>query len=141
MKPLLLVAMAQIQTEDETEAFCKNWEKRLGVFAMGNLYLLHFNELPFRALFIFIDGPSSGPNSCTGPLRLKLLNCETLTIVKYKSIEYDIPDMNPKDFSKDQKYLYETAKAIRSGECSVEIASQKPGPINQARWLITANRI
>lgn len=97
--------------------------------------------LTCRALFIFVNGPSSGLNCYTGLIGSKLLNCETLTIVKYKSIEWDFPDMNPRDLSKDQRYVYAIAKAIRSGECSVELASRKPGPINQVRWITIANRI
>lgn len=41
----------------------------------------------------------------------------------------------------DQRYLYEMVKAVASGECSERLASIKPGPVNQARWLTTASRI
>src|SRR5277367_3380306 len=34
--------------------------------------LLHFNELPFCSLFQFVDGPSLGPSTFTGPIGSKL---------------------------------------------------------------------
>ncbi|KAK3925304.1 Tetratricopeptide repeat protein 30-like protein [Frankliniella fusca] len=103
--------------------------------------LLHFNELPLRHLFIAIDGPTAGPNKFSGPIGSQLSSCETLAIVKFKSVKCDLPEMDPTDLSNDQRYMYEIADAIRCGECSPELASRLIGPINMARWLTTANRV
>ncbi|KAK3909792.1 Glycine--tRNA ligase beta subunit [Frankliniella fusca] len=116
-------------------------EEKVGRPLQWIVCLLHFNELPFRHLLIHIDGPTSGPNKFSGPIGQLLPNCETLDVVKFKAVECNLPEMDLTDFSSDQKYLFQIADAIRSGTCSPELASRKPGPINMARWLTTANRI
>lgn len=46
-----------------------------------------------------------------------------------------------KDLSSDQKYLYEMIHAIQRGRCESSLASKKPGPLNNARFLTLACRI
>ena len=46
--------------------------------------LLHFNELPFRALFIHLDGVTEGPSSFTGPIGKELKGCEKKTCCEFK---------------------------------------------------------
>ena len=52
---------------------------------------LHFNELPFRALFLNLDGQADGPNSFSGPIGKQLKNCETKPIlaVKFAVVDCD----------------------------------------------------
>lgn len=104
--------------------------------------LLHFNELPFRALFIHIDGVTEGPNSFTGPIGKQLKNCELKTIVEFEAIDFPIPEVvEMNDLSEDQKYLLQICKAIKSGFCSLELSLKPPGTLNHSRWLTCANRI
>lgn len=44
--------------------------------------LFHFNELPFRALFIHLDGVASGPQSFAGPIGRELLQCQNAPVSK-----------------------------------------------------------
>lgn len=103
--------------------------------------LLHLNELPLRNMFQFLDGTTSGPNSYKGCIGKQLLECENLPVVKYKSIECDLPSVPISDLSKDQKYLLLISKAIKWGKCSDDLEHCNPGPLCHARWLTTANRI
>ena len=87
---------------------------------------MHFNELPFRALFVFIDGVTDGPKSFTGSIGKELNNCEQRPVVKFKSIDCSLPDIDPQDLSTDQKYLYNIAKAIKNGSCTTDLSYDKP---------------
>ena len=116
-------------------------EEKLGRPMQGIVCLIHFNELPFRSIFEFINGPTSGPHTYTGPIGSKFPGCEKLSIVKYKTMDCDIPKLVSSDLSKDQRYLLEISKAIRSGTCPDELRLRNPGRIHKACWLTTANRI
>lgn len=86
--------------------------------------MLHLNELPFRHLFLKLDGATTGPKSFTGVLGKKLKDCEKSDMVEFESIscEYfpNLDDYQNK-LSQDQKYLYKMCRAIISGTCSVHI--------------------
>lgn len=53
--------------------------------------LLHANELPFRHLFIYLDGKTSGPNAFTGPIGKNLKQSMSLEVVKFKTIPANLP--------------------------------------------------
>lgn len=104
--------------------------------------LLHFNELPLRHIFEYLDGKTTGPTSFSGPIGKILSDCENLQIVKFEKIDFDLPIVkNCNDLSTDQKYLLDISKAIHYGECSPDLARRNPGAISHSRWLTTANRI
>lgn len=119
----------------------KKIEKKIGWSLQWSICLLHFNELPFRALFQILDGPTSGPKSFTGSIGKQLKNCENLPVVSFEKIEIVLPDLDCSDLSADQKYLLQISKAIQSGVCSQDLSFDKPGCLNHARWLTCANRI
>lgn len=52
-----------------------------------------------------------------------------------------MPDIDPKDLSKDQQYLLQICEAVQSGFCPEDLAYKNPGPIVHSRWLTTANRL
>lgn len=77
---------------------------------------LHFNELPFRALFVHIDGKTSGPESFTGEIGSLLKTSVNLKVVKFRRIPGNLPplhnDMKTNDLSTDQIYT-KCAKLFR----------------------------
>ncbi|XP_050338468.1 uncharacterized protein LOC126764871 [Bactrocera neohumeralis] len=104
--------------------------------------LLHFNELPFRALFEHIDGVSKSPNTFSGDIGKLLPDCEKLPVVKFESFpSCQLPSevIIPTQLSTDQAYLYKISEAIISGECSSDLASMHPGNMCKSRWLTCAN--
>lgn len=103
--------------------------------------LLHFNELPFRHLFLHLDGDTTGPKSFSGPIGKKLAGCEKLPLVSFERVDCPIPQVDRKVLSKDQLYLFHISAAINSGTISEDLATRNPGPISHSRWLTTANRI
>ena len=115
-------------------------ENKLGRSLHWIICLLHFNELPFRSLFEFIDGGTSGLKSFAGPIGVRLKNVESLPVVSYSAIQCSLPDVGPVDLSKDQKYLLDISKAIQSGSCPPDLSCRNPGILNHARWLTCANR-
>lgn len=106
---------------------------------------LHFNELPLRALFVKIDGPTSGPESFSGDVGKMLKDSEKLPIVKFRRIAVNIPklkhDMTSDKLSTDQQYLYEITEAISNGVVSESLALRKPGKLHNSRWLTLANNV
>ena len=56
--------------------------------------LLHFNELPLRALFYHLDGTTSGPKSFTGPIgKLVAGDLDSNPGVPFALIPVDLPCM------------------------------------------------
>ncbi|GBN60657.1 hypothetical protein AVEN_178702-1 [Araneus ventricosus] len=84
--------------------------------------LLHFNELPFKHLFEYLDGETTGPALFSGKIGKQLANCEKLPIINFKPIESDEININRTDLSKDQQYLLDIVRAIQIGQCSLDLA-------------------
>lgn len=106
---------------------------------------LHFVELPLRALFQLIDGPTAGPESFSGPIGSSLKFCNSLPIVKFRRISCNLPSFSggfhTRDLSTDQKYLYEMCEAISCGVVSPTLAERNPGNLSHSRWLTLANNV
>lgn len=107
--------------------------------------LLHFTELPLRALFIDVDGQTTQPNAFSGEIGKTLPNSVNLTIVKFKKILTTLPQlkhgMKVSDLSTEQRYMYEMSEAISIGFVSPRLAKLKPGKINHSRWITLANNV
>lgn len=106
-----------------------------------SICLLHANELPLRHLLQLLDGDTKGPYTFSGPIGSRLADCEKLPVVQFKSMEIELLELDKKDLSTDQQYLYLICQTITSGTCSESLASRNPGQMSHARWLTTANRI
>lgn len=103
--------------------------------------LLHFIELPFRHLFQYLDGVTTGPRSFSGSIGQSLSGCEKREVVEFQPIDCEIPDIDKKLLSKDQRYLFDVSQAIKCGTFPNDLANCDPGPISHARWLTCANRV
>lgn len=103
--------------------------------------MLHANELPLRHLLQQLDGQTKGPNSFSGLIGLLLVSCDTKPVQKFQPINILLPEVDDKDLSTDQRYLYQICCAIRDGCCSEALTKRDPRKLNHARWLTTANRI
>ena len=124
-------------------------EEKLGK-PLGHLVCLyHLNELPFRHLFEFLDGGTSGPRSLKGQIG-KLIE-EDVTeqaIVNFKRVRGLVERPSQEiitSLSQDQKYLLEISLACQQGPTAFQdkpgLAKRSPGPLNHSRWLTRANRI
>ena len=102
---------------------------------------VHFNELPFRHILQHIDGVTTGPKSFSGPIGQQLTGCEKLLVVKYESVDCLIPEIERNMLSKDQQYLLDISKAIKSGHCPEDLSIRDPGPLSHSKWLTVANRV
>lgn len=106
---------------------------------------LHFNELPLRALFVLMDGPTTGPESFSGVIGKSLDDSLKLPIVQFRSIAVNLPklkyNMKSNELSTDQQYLYEITEAISKGIVSESLAQRNPGKVHNSRWLTLANNI
>lgn len=106
---------------------------------------LHFNELPLRALFLQIDGPTTGPGAFSGDLGKSLNASVALPIVKFKRIPVDLlvlkHGFTSSMLSTDQQYLYDISSAISNGVVSPSLALRQPGKIHNSRWLTLANNV
>ncbi|XP_047131321.1 uncharacterized protein LOC124810448 [Hydra vulgaris] len=108
---------------------------------------LHQNELPLRALFIKLDGDTTGPRSFSGLLGKRCAeNIQDRNQVLFERIENPIvdgyiPEEILIDLSCDQRLLFEYCKGIGFGKVSDKWAAYKIGPLNHARWLTLAIRL
>ena len=116
------------------------WKKKnFNLHTIGSS--LHYNELPFRALFKNIDGCARGPTAFSGPLgKLCSKDCHYLPQISFSTISRPLDSIlkidEIHDLSCDQRLLYEY-----TGKVDSRYASWKIGPLNQARWLTLAIRI
>ena len=101
--------------------------------------VLHLNELLLKHLFEKLDGPTSGPESYTGPLgkliggkglvRTPLVNFEPIP-TKIEEVDYDL-DNN------DTKLFYRLSFFVSEGHGSrfCSAFNEKPGKVTPARWV------
>ncbi|GBM73269.1 hypothetical protein AVEN_158628-1 [Araneus ventricosus] len=102
--------------------------------------LLHFNELPFKHLFEYLDGETTGPESFSGKIGEQQPNCEKLPIINFEAIELDEININKTDLSKDEQYLQDIVRAIQT-QCATDLVVRDPGPLSHSRWLTYALRV
>ena len=89
-----------------------------------------------------LDGGTQRPDVFSGIIGKTLKTCEQMPVVHYSAIMFEnCPSLDGADLSTDQRYLYHMCHAVSSGQCSPDLALQKPGPIVHSRWLTTANRL
>ena len=105
-------------------------------------YVIFF--ISFRHIVIKIDGTTSGPDSFSGPLaKAATGDVHTNDVVDFLPIDSTmptLPDEVSADLSRDQKLLYRFVLAVKLGHVPPDLAHQKPGPANHARWLTLAIR-
>ncbi|GBM66929.1 hypothetical protein AVEN_9127-1 [Araneus ventricosus] len=101
----------------------------------GVICLLHFNDLPFKHLFEYLDGETTGPVSFSAKIGKRLTNCEKLPITNFKSIELDEININKTDLSNYQQYLLFIVRAIQTGQCAPYLAVRDSGSLSHSRWL------
>ena len=110
---------------------------------------LHHLELPFGKVFEFYDGPTTGPESFSGPVGKTIMtDIWKLPIVTFAAVEnptllLDIKSL-PKEvfstFNKDHQYIMRMVEAILTGEISEQWAQMKSGNVVQSRWTNTQSR-
>ena len=102
--------------------------------------LLHTNELPLRHLIQHLDRKTNHPTGFKGAIRKMLENCEKLSVVSFEPIDVELPNIDPKELSTVQKYLFDICNGISRGNISMSLSLRDPGKISHLRWLTTANR-
>ena len=121
-------------------------ENRLGRRLFRVVCVLHLNELPWRHVFVDIDGPTDSKNTFKGVIGKLLPKVEELEFNnRFKKIDDgpglpDITEDVAADLSSDQKMLFMTFQSIRTGIIRPELHSLTPGPISHSRWLTHAIR-
>lgn len=123
----------------------RRMEKYLSRPLQRIICLLYGNELPFRHLFKYIDGETTGPTSFMGEIGKILPVCHTFPLVTFDIIRVnDFPAISEsilKDLSEDQRYLYEISSLVSGTAGDESVVKRLPGPIAHSRWLTCACRI
>lgn len=142
---LLLCDGAATNVGESTGAL-RRIEQQLNRALFHSVCLLHTNELPLRALFLHLDGVTTGPRSFTGVLGTALQNAALtkLPIVAFAPIDpagayLDVDD--DRELSSDQNYLLIAWRATCDGTWSGSDACRSPGALCHSRWLTFANRL
>ena len=118
-------------------------ERELGKELQWSICHLHGNESPMRHVFNHLDGRkgTSGPNTFNGSMgkTLTQVDVHSKIVVEFEPIKAPslpvLPDSIVKDLSRDQELLYKYSRAVDTGILPDNVANQKPGSINHARWL------
>ena len=101
------------------------------------------NVLPLHHLRKKLIEPTQSSSPWKGALGKFLETCETL-LLSSKGIErisggLSLPELDVKDLSLDQAYLYKIIKALQSEVFDKTLLREKPGPMAHARWLSTVS--
>lgn len=118
-------------------------ERELGRELSWSVCQLHGNECPMRHVFQHLDGGhgTSGPTSFQGPMGndITVPDQHMKPVVKFQAVTSpdlpELPDHVVADLSRDQHLMYRYSVAVHRGEVPADLASQKAGGINHARWL------
>ena len=108
-------------------------EQELGKPLQWLVCQLHGNKLPLRHLLEHLDGSTTGPGAFAGPIGKALSTCQLMPVVAFEKIVADLPSVDLKNLSTDQKYMWEITNAVSSGECSLALAQRQPGTLNHSR--------
>ena len=92
-------------------------------------------------MFESVDGDTTGPTSFSGQIGKKLTDCEKLPVANFETINSEEINVTKTDLSKDQQYLLDIYRAVKTGECAPDLAVKDPGPLSKSWWLTCANRI
>ena len=121
-------------------------EKKLWRRLLWILCMLHLNELPWRHIFVALDGPTSSHNTFLGVIGKILPNVEDLEwSAKVEKVQLgpglpELPEDVAADLSSDQRILYLAFMSVWTGVIRVELYSLTPGPISHSRWLTHCTR-
>lgn len=121
-------------------------EKMLGRRLLWVLCMLHLNELPWRHIFVALDGPTSSHNTFQGVIGKILPRVEELewsTKVEKVQLGPGLTELSEEvaaDLSSDQRILYLAFMSVWTGVIRVELYSLTPGPISHSRWLTHCTR-
>ena len=106
---------------------------------------MHTNELPLRKYFTLKDGGTTGPKQFSGIIGKVLVNKAELgdrELVEFKSIESeDLPELNVKELSKDQGYLYAMVISIKKGKIEDQLFRAALPTVHHARFINLASSI
>lgn len=84
------------------------------------IYMVHFNELALRHLFMHLDVTTFGPTAFTGVLGTSIARCHVQPVLNFKARPNVLPsgfnDTNTLYISKDQKYISDICKAVQKGQ-------------------------
>ena len=100
---------------------------------------LHQNELPFRAVFKYLDGAIRGPSSFTGPIgKLRCKDVHNLPQVDFEPISSSLDNhyssiTKIEDLSNDLRLLLEYALGISRGKFEPRYAAYRIRPLIQSR--------
>ena len=118
-------------------------ERELGREVTWCICQLHGHECPMRHVFQHLDGGygTSGPNSFLGPMgkAITVPDHHKKPVAKFAAISSPaLPALSAEvvaDLSRDQNLMYRYSVAVDQGVVPDDLAHQKPGGINHARWL------
>lgn len=71
----------------------------------------------------------------------QLALCEKLSAANFETINGEDINVAKTDLNKDQQYLIDIYKTVKTGECTPDLIVKNPGSLNYSRWLTCVNRV
>ena len=107
--------------------------------------MLHLNELPYKALFKDLDGPTKSKSTYSGPIGKLLPTAEQMPFnadfvpLNGPPLMELHPDVQ-KALTKDVQDLYKFANLVNNGEDVRNVDELSLGHLHEARWFNNATR-
>lgn len=118
--------------------------EKLGKPLQWVVCLFHFNEFSLRNLVKQHNRKTNGPYGFKETIGKKLERCESLSIIKFKPIEKNLPTIiyivKFSDLITDQKYVLKIVQIVSLGEIYVSLSLRNLGKLLHVNYLTMANR-
>ena len=88
----------------------------------------------------FVDGKATGSNTSKRPNGKILVSSRKLPMIIFLTIDCQIPQIDINVLRKDQQYLLDILKAIKSGACKEDLVVRDLGHLSHSSWLKKGNR-
>lgn len=120
-------------------------EAKLGRPLTRVVCLCHHLELPYRKLFVHLDGKTTGPGTFEGPIGKQLRGpVHEMPVADFPVIEcndwVELPASVERELSTDVKLLYKCARSVKEGDAS-SVRHLAHGKVHHARWYTAQSRL
>ena len=85
-------------------------------------------------MFEHLGGKTTGPSTSKRPIGKTIVGCRKLPVVNFLSIDCQIPQIDIKVLRKDQQYLLDISKAIKSGTSKEDLVVRGHGHLSHSSW-------
>ena len=84
-------------------------------------------------MFESVDDDTTGFTSFSGQISKKLIDCEKLSVANFETINSEEINVTKTDLSKDQQYITNIYRTVKTGEWAPDLDVKDPGLLCNSR--------